>query len=670
MDEEVTVIETALFEAGNDLGKINSLLSILENQASCYESEAECFADGIKLRIASIFARFERPKKAERLLSGLSKVKAKHYLANLRLGRFPVWHFAMLNDKRRNAAFKRAIKGQCDGKKVVDIGSGSGILSHYAKEQKAESVFAVEANETMAEISKRILHSAKNGNVIKVIEKLSTHVDAETEMGGGKADLLITETFDCGLLGEHALEILDHAWKYLINSAGKVIPHSARLFISAVECDRFRSGRKSFAGLKIPRNSAVKTEDEPYFSLRFTGGKMLSEAESLTFINFNDPQEVEKWLKAENLIRKKVEIIDEGFIDGILLWFNLNLNENCSCGISSGPEMDSCWEQAFFPLKQRIEVKRGHEAEFRFRIQGHVSLIDDEEENPKSFRLHQGLIDRLNDLDYADFLSKVIIEGGNILDLTSNYLLSLNILKKEPNSVLNIPLPRENAKETLDFLIETAESNGIDSGMRINVVPENPPVDEKFDLVICEPVESSGLLNESLLNRLKSLPDESRIYPSRVRIFVEVVEAGPKILETAKVNGENLCLGQNPELASHFEEALNSFSVEHLQDMTFNDNECKRLTEDRDSVLMVDVSIRELTKSFQKVKNVKLIRNGQPNCIFYWFQLSYENVSLCTLKASSFNQACFIVHNDSQQKGQAVTVKLTVEDGILDIQLV
>jgi hypothetical protein len=32
-----------------------------------------------------------------------------------------------------------------------------------------------------------------------------------------KADLLITETFDAGGFGEHVLETLDHAWKYLLN---------------------------------------------------------------------------------------------------------------------------------------------------------------------------------------------------------------------------------------------------------------------------------------------------------------------------------------------------------------------------------------------------------------------------------------------------------------------
>lgn len=32
-----------------------------------------------------------------------------------------------------------------------------------------------------------------------------------------KADLLVTETFDAGAFGEHVLETLDHAWKYLLN---------------------------------------------------------------------------------------------------------------------------------------------------------------------------------------------------------------------------------------------------------------------------------------------------------------------------------------------------------------------------------------------------------------------------------------------------------------------
>ena len=30
-------------------------------------------------------------------------------------------------------------------------------------------------------------------------------------------DLLITETFDAGLFGEHVLEIFDHAWNHLLH---------------------------------------------------------------------------------------------------------------------------------------------------------------------------------------------------------------------------------------------------------------------------------------------------------------------------------------------------------------------------------------------------------------------------------------------------------------------
>jgi hypothetical protein len=39
-----------------------------------------------------------------------------------------------------------------------------------------------------------------------------------------RADLLVTETFDAGLFGEHVLETLDHAHKELLAEKARVVP--------------------------------------------------------------------------------------------------------------------------------------------------------------------------------------------------------------------------------------------------------------------------------------------------------------------------------------------------------------------------------------------------------------------------------------------------------------
>lgn len=58
--------------------------------------------------------------------------------------------------------------------------------------------------------------------------------------------LAVTETFDAGLLGEHILETLDHAWSHLLANPAKssvkprVIPGAATVYICAIECEHIR----------------------------------------------------------------------------------------------------------------------------------------------------------------------------------------------------------------------------------------------------------------------------------------------------------------------------------------------------------------------------------------------------------------------------------------------
>lgn len=57
-----------------------------------------------------------------------------------------------------------------------------------------------------------------------------------------RVDLIVTETFDCGLFGEHILETLQHALKNLVReqSPVQVIPAGASVYVCAIECAALR----------------------------------------------------------------------------------------------------------------------------------------------------------------------------------------------------------------------------------------------------------------------------------------------------------------------------------------------------------------------------------------------------------------------------------------------
>lgn len=84
------------------------------------------------------------------------------------------WHFTMLNDKWRNNAFERAIRKRITQgyDTVLDVGTGTGLLSLYAKTAGATKVYACECSEIMTLIAKEVFES-NNATDIKLIPKLS-----------------------------------------------------------------------------------------------------------------------------------------------------------------------------------------------------------------------------------------------------------------------------------------------------------------------------------------------------------------------------------------------------------------------------------------------------------------------------------------------------------------
>lgn len=62
----------------------------------------------------------------------------------------PKFHRSMLLDSRRNAAYREAIEQTVAGRRVLDVGTGSGLLAMMAARAGATQVYACEANPMLA----------------------------------------------------------------------------------------------------------------------------------------------------------------------------------------------------------------------------------------------------------------------------------------------------------------------------------------------------------------------------------------------------------------------------------------------------------------------------------------------------------------------------------------
>jgi type II protein arginine methyltransferase len=93
------------------------------------------------------------------------------------------WHFTMLNDKWRNCAFEQAIRKRIRQgyDTVLDVGTGTGLLSLYAKDAGATKVYTCECSEAMMLIAKEVFES-NNAADIKLISKLSFDLKIPTDI--------------------------------------------------------------------------------------------------------------------------------------------------------------------------------------------------------------------------------------------------------------------------------------------------------------------------------------------------------------------------------------------------------------------------------------------------------------------------------------------------------
>ena len=112
----------------------------------------------------------------------------------------------MLNDTSRNKFYDDAIALAAPGKIVVDIGTGTGILSILAARAGAKKVYAVEQDQARAEYSRAMFERVGLGNVIEIVHDdfLNTNIPA---------DIYVSETINTQIFGEGVLEIAEHARK-------------------------------------------------------------------------------------------------------------------------------------------------------------------------------------------------------------------------------------------------------------------------------------------------------------------------------------------------------------------------------------------------------------------------------------------------------------------------
>jgi predicted RNA methylase len=142
----------------------------------------------------------------------------------------------MLNDLIRVEQYTKAINGTCNGKVVLDLGCGTGVLSVLAIKAGAIRVYAVDnANieKLMSSEFKQLVKEGKIEFIKGTIEKLASDEHPKIP----KVDIVLSEWMGYFLVFENMMSSYIIAFKTFLKSEGIMIPSHSTMYLDAAFYD-------------------------------------------------------------------------------------------------------------------------------------------------------------------------------------------------------------------------------------------------------------------------------------------------------------------------------------------------------------------------------------------------------------------------------------------------
>lgn len=267
----------------------------------------------------------------------------------------PRWHFEMLNDEQRNEAFEKSLaKVVAADTLVLDIGSGTGLLAMMAARAGAGQTISCEMVPSLAELAREVVALNGYSARIRIMGKKSTDLVVGDDMPR-KANLLVTETVDCGLLGEGIVPSIAHARANLLAEDALIIPRAATVYAMLVESKRLRGLNcvDRCAGFDLEPMRQYATPH--YFPVRLAAFEY--EALTAPFEVFRFDFAHESILPSRNTV--SVAATRDGTCHAVVFWFHMQLDEEIA--ISNEPGSTTHWEQAIQCLPQEMSIHAGDE---------------------------------------------------------------------------------------------------------------------------------------------------------------------------------------------------------------------------------------------------------------------------------------------------------------------
>lgn len=284
-------------------------------------------------------------------------IHIEHQIRRLSAEMVPFWHIPMLNDVRRNDAFEAAIIAALaqagPQARVLDIGTGSGLLSMMAARAGAQSVTACEMVPIIADMARKII--ADNGYA----DAITVHTAPSNELKVGthleeRADILVSEILSSDLLTEHVIDTFEDAHARLLKPDAIVIPRAASAIGCLVESQVLADYVfvDQVSGFDVSRFGALASPRLPIHGT-MTDWKRLSDDVELVHIDLTHTRH------QSDLHLLQINVLEDGIASGIVQWMHVDLADGITFDNHPDGYTDGGWLQMLHNFPEPVEVKAG-----------------------------------------------------------------------------------------------------------------------------------------------------------------------------------------------------------------------------------------------------------------------------------------------------------------------
>lgn len=278
-------------------------------------------------------------------------------------------HEKMLADKVRLSSYRRAIEKHISvGDTVLDLGTGTGILSYFAARKKPGKIYAIDHSDFI-DVAVKIAQENKFEN-IQFVKTNSRNFKPKVMF-----DVIIHEQMGDYLFNENMIENILDLKKRVLKQNGKILPGKFELYLEPVDLhDEFnipfiwenKISGVDFSFLEKFYETLEKFKPADYRQEWIDASavkKFLCEPEPILVFdleNMNSESEIPR------TIEKEKEFLVSGNFDGFCLYFNAIFDDEICLNTSPFSEYTH-WGNCLFRIETRSCMK-GKKLKFKLGL--------------------------------------------------------------------------------------------------------------------------------------------------------------------------------------------------------------------------------------------------------------------------------------------------------------